>query len=192
MEYLVSLFTDLEFNNAIYIKNNTLKWYQVNSTKRKKMDEYTKKSLDIEEYVKSKDIDKCLVFGNSSSLKKTKSKTLKIIPKNLSWDEVLDEFTKMKIQDNHKLLSKVFDMLDNEKTSNKIIYGKLDKEIKEAIELYRLKELYVDLKSFKVLKKMITKDYFNFKIIIIEAFEKGDVGDKLIKDYNGVIGVAYY
>lgn len=192
IEYLVSLFTDLEFNDAIQLKNNTLKWYKVNSTKRKKVDEYEKKSLDVEEYVKSNDINKCVIFGSSSSLKKIKNKSLNVINKNLSWEEVMDEFTRMKIQENHKLLSSAFDMLDNEKTSSKIIYGKLEKEIKEAIEMYRVKELYIDSKSLKTLKSKIDKDYFNFKIILIESFKKGDVGDKLIKDYNGVLGVAYY
>ena len=65
-------------------------------------------------------------------------------------------------------------------------------EIKDAIEAYSLKELYIEERKLDLLKDILEPEYFNFKIILIKSFQAGDIGDKFITDYKGLMGIKYF
>jgi hypothetical protein len=94
---------------------------------------------------------------------------------------------------NHILLEKILNGLNNDKINTDLyVFGKLKIEIKDAIEAYMLKELYIEDKKLDNLKKFIDESLLNFKIIPIKMLENGDIGDNFIKNYNGLMGIKYY
>ena len=72
------------------------------------------------------------------------------------------------------------------------IFGKLKFEIKEAIESYSIKELYIEDKKIEKLKSFIDETFLNFKIIPIKSLDDGDIAYNFIKNYNGIMGIKYY
>jgi hypothetical protein len=72
------------------------------------------------------------------------------------------------------------------------IFGKIKNEIKEAVELYSVKELYIDNNKIERLREVISEEYLNFKIIPIKSLENGDSAALFIKDYNGIMAIKYY
>ena len=94
---------------------------------------------------------------------------------------------------NHILLEKKLKEIQNEKTNlDLFLFGKLKFEIKDAIESYLIKELYIDEKKITILKKNVEESYLNFKIIPIKSIENGDIADNFIKDYNGIMAIKYF
>ena len=65
-------------------------------------------------------------------------------------------------------------------------------EIKDAIESYSIKELYIEEKKLNKLKEFIDHTLLNFKIINIKSLENNDIADSFIKNYNGIMGIKYY
>jgi hypothetical protein len=83
--------------------------------------------------------------------------------------------------------------MKNEKTNIDLyIFGKLKIEIKDAIESYSIKELYIEEKKLNKLKEFIDHTLLNFKIINIKSLENNDIADSFIKNYNGIMGIKYY
>jgi hypothetical protein len=94
---------------------------------------------------------------------------------------------------NHLLLEKRLNDMKNEKTNIDLyIFGKLKIEIKESIENYLVKELYIDEKKLDKLKLLVDNSLLNFKIIPIKSLQNGDIADNFIRDYNGLMAIKYY
>jgi hypothetical protein len=72
------------------------------------------------------------------------------------------------------------------------IFGKIKYEIKEAVESYMVKELYIDNNKIEKLREIIPEEFLNFKIIPIKSLENCDIASLFIKDYNGIMGIKYY
>ena len=89
-------------------------------------------------------------------------------------------------------LESCFEMLKKENEEHLVIYGSLEKEIKESIETYRVKTLFLHSKIKTNFDNLIDKSYINFEIIPITSYEKGDSGDILMTNYGGIIAIAYY
>ena len=101
----------------------------------------------------------------------------------------LDEIMKKNMIELEKRLND----LQNEKTNTDLyLFGKLKIEIKEAIESYSVKELYIEDRKLEKLKEFVDESFFNFKIIVIKSLESGDSADKFIKNYNGIMGIKYF
>ena len=92
----------------------------------------------------------------------------------------------------HNKLQEVFDNLDHPDKMNLVLYGKLEEDIKNAIEGYMVKELYCHVNILSKFKKIISNEYINFPIIEINKIENNDIGDDLLKKYDGIIGRLYY
>lgn len=91
------------------------------------------------------------------------------------------------------LQSRIYDLEKNENTKSDLyVFGKLRKEIKESIENYFLKELFIESKKFLKLKEFIDPSLLNFKIYQIESLCSGDIGERFITDYNGIMGIRYF
>ena len=111
----------------------------------------------------------------------------------LSHEEINKYFYNRKYDKNNILLEKKLNELSNSNTNlDLFVFGKLKKEILSAIECYQLKELYIEERKLEKLKQFVDDSYFNFNIIPIQVINSGDIADKFIKDYNGLMGIKYY
>jgi hypothetical protein len=120
-------------------------------------------------------------------LKETKYKKLEKIPTRNEFFEMME---KEKMLENHQLLQKRLDeLLIN---PDLYVFGKLKKEILEAIECYQLKELYIEQKKWIKLQEFCDPTLFNFKIYPILSLSKNDIGDRFIQEYNGLMGIKYF
>ena len=72
------------------------------------------------------------------------------------------------------------------------VFGKLKFEIKDAMESYLLKELFIEDKKLENLKEFVSNEFFNFKIYPIKVLEVGDSAYNFINSYNGIMGIKYF
>jgi hypothetical protein len=93
---------------------------------------------------------------------------------------------------NHTILQERLQDIQNEKKVDLYVFGKLKFEIKDAIESYSIKELFIQKEKYEKLRSWIDHDAFNFKVYFIHKLENGDVGDQFIQNYNGVMGIKYF
>lgn len=109
-------------------------------------------------------------------------------------EEIYGFLYNQEISNNLNLLqNRIYDLEKNEHTKSDLyVFGKLRKEIKESIENYFLKELFIESKKLIKLKEFIDPSLLNFKIYKIESLSSGDIGERFINDYNGIMGIRYF
>ena len=111
----------------------------------------------------------------------------------MSKEEIFIIYENELYRKNNEQLEKRLNDLNNSNTNLDLyIFGKLKIEIKEAIEMYIIKELYIEEHKLEKLKICIDDACFNFKIYLIKSLEYGDVAESFIKNYNGLMGIKYY
>jgi hypothetical protein len=192
--FLIEYFKDFFCNGdyMIYIKINKLKMEIKKFTKYKQfvMTKNFKDEVDIENELENyKNNNQVYIYG----LVKTKlNDKFHLLECDMDIETFLNYIEKKKIKMNHEYLEKRLSDLKNEKTNLDLyVFGKL-KTIKEAIESYQLKELYIEKQKHEKLKLFIDKEFFNFKIYIIESIDKNDIGETFISNYNGIMGIKYF
>ena len=202
IDYLIDFFTNFEFIYTMKLIKNVLEISTINKTKELIIE--TKKGVNENdilssiEFIRSKNKNTIIVYGqfSSSFLSNKKDENLVIIRNetSLSRIDLYDIYLKKEMENNHILLKKRLDDIQNPKTNIDIyLFGKLKKEIKEAVENYSLKELYIETELLEKLKNFFEDDgIFNFKIIPIKVIEEGDIASIFIRDYNGLMGIKYF
>lgn len=184
IDYLTNLFEDFEFRHVIDISGNKFDHVLLNSTKKKTI--HNGNINNVNSYIEENK-NKYLIHGMSP--KKILNKENYIFSQKLSDGEILIVFEKDEMRKKHVELSNVLSYLQNNKTIDKVIIGKnLSKKIKE----YMIKELYCTQRMYDKLIQNVPNEFLNFKIIVVESLDKGDVADVLEKDFRGMIGVLYY
>jgi hypothetical protein len=194
IDWLIKYLSDNSYYHIINLKNNTLKHYHLNSTKKKLHYEHTSKNLNIETYLKDniKLNEICIIHGVSSLLKnieQLESKYLKIFKVDKKDNEILDEIEKIYNNINSIKLENVLSKLLDEKESKKIVFGT---DIGMNIQNKMLKTLFCTPKKEIQLKKIYEPSMIIFEIIIIKSYSNNDVGRKLIDDYGGCIGITFF
>ena len=119
----------------------------------------------------------------------------KIILENddYSRNELNEINIKEEVKANHILLESRLNDLQIKSKIDLFVFGKLKFEIKDAIEAYLIKELFIQKEKYEKLKTFIEdKSVFNFTVYFIDKIENGDIGDTFIKNYNGIMGIKYY
>ncbi len=137
------------------------------------------------------------IYGNNSkSIKDIATySNPKVILENddYSRNELNEINVKEEMKANHLILQNRFNDLQNEKKIDLYVFGKLKFEIKDAIEAYLIKELFIQKEKYEKLQTFIEdKSFFNFKVYFIDKIENGDIGDQFIQNYNGIMGIKYY
>ena len=188
IDYLIELFTDMTFYNTLKCDGKSASHIIMNNTKQKLIQNVSLKTIDS--YIENNRDANFLMYG--SYPKALKFGFMSMIPKNLHKAEIIKHFYTKQMMLNHLKLEKCFDMLDNEKEIDLVIYGKLSGKIKVSIESYMVKTLFVSQETLSKLKSHIDSDYFNFEIVMIEKLEEGDISERLMNDFKGVIGIARY
>lgn len=186
--YLKNLFNENNINIVFKIDNLNLEIKELDKVKSRIIE-----SLDIndEEFKKISDkYNPKLIHGSGSYIKKIKNFD-EIYYKKLNNSEIVEKITNYNIISNQNILkSEILNQLENPNLINKILFGK--NEVSNGILDYMIKILFIDKKLLKSLKKNISSEYLNFKIIEIESLKSGDIGDLFLKNYDGIIGIKYY
>lgn len=200
IDYFIDYFTNFVFIYTIKINKTDMSIIKMNKNKEKEIE--TKKITNEQKLIDEIELirknynykDNIIVYGNSHYLNKINSiKEIIIHNDFLNKEEVFDLYENEEMKKKYLLLEKKLNELKNEKCNTDLyVFGKLKIEIKEAIETYMLKELYIEDKKLDKLKSFIDDTYLNFKIITIKSLENGDIGDIFIKNYNGIMGIKYY
>ena len=167
--YLKNLFSEEKLNIIYELSNDNLKIIEMDKLKSRIIQEIKVENQSLLNNKDKKDKPK-LIHGTGSFLKKIKNID-KIDFKKLNNEIIINIINKLEIQ-------------------NSQLFGK--KEISQGIMNYMIKKLYITPKLWRQLKNNVSSEYLNFKVLEIDTLENGDHGDKLIKDYNGLIALKYY
>ena len=200
IDYIIDLFYNFTFIYVIKLNNTLLTIKQINKNKEKELknikiikENNITDELDILRKENNyKEI--IILYGTSPILNKLNNiKNLIVKKDNYNREELFQIYEDEVMKKNHELLEKRLNDLQNEKTNIDLyVFGKLKIEIKEAIEFYLIKELYIEDEKLKKLKTFIDDSFFNFNIIPLRKLENGDIADNFINDYNGIMGIKYY
>jgi hypothetical protein len=191
IEWLKKLLLDREYINVIKIKNNDISHTKMNSTKKTNIYTETIKSMDLAKIVSERiqKGEKYVIHGVSAVLKNYVDKNaLAVSTCELSDEKILKLLDNSLNIKNHIELNDILNKLLDPKMENKIVFGK---DIKLSIKNGLLKVLFCTETIHKKIST-IPKELQNFEIKIIRQIEKGDIADKLDKDYSGAVGVKYY
>lgn len=193
VEYLVDLLTNFKFTNSIVLSKGKVSYTKMNENKKKSMAKKKCKNIkDFEEFLKNNDISEGIITGKNNILNKFIKKGFIIYNKNLKNDEILKKIKENKMIEKHKELEDLFLTFNDESKLHLLLFGNINKDIKEAIECYQVKQLYCHKDKIKELKSQCSKECYNFEIIEIDKVDNNDVSHKLLNDYGGVVGVKYY
>ena len=202
INYLIDLFNNFEFIYTIKLHRNEFEIVKINKNKEKKIfDIKISSDAQIIENIEKirKDYnykDLIIIYGISAYLKSEyieKIKNTLIIKEILNRNVLYSYYEEELIKKNHIELEKRLNDLQNIKTNIDLyIFGKLKIEIKDAIESYSIKELYIEDRKLELLKNFIDNDLLNFKIYTIKSLKNGDIAEQFIKDYNGIMGIKYF
>jgi hypothetical protein len=197
IDYFIDLFYNLTFIYGIKINSNKYSTIKLNRNKMKIIEHgkinSEEKIVELIENIRTTQNykDFIIVIGNTKIPSNMKNI---IFSKDLLNNDAIYLLYEYEIMKEYNiLLRKRLDELKNENTNlDLFVFGKLKFEIKDAIESYALKELYIETKKLENLKKIINDEFLNFKIIPIKSLENGDDASIFIRDYNGLMGIKYF
>ena len=170
IDYLLDIFENKNFLNVIHADTKKNVHYIGTRFKKRILSE----NVDLESMT-----GPYIIYGKTNSAKTA----LLQLPANTRWENIFDEYDKLKMKDKLKKLEVAFSELNTK--SHLFVFSS---EIQEAIDNFLIKELYITQEYFNTLNI----ENSNFEINMINSIEKGDQGDRLIRDFNGVIGIKYY
>lgn len=199
IDYFIDLFYNFNFIYSFKINKNDLCISKINKNKEKELENFKinneqKIYEEIENIRKNNYKDIIIIYGNSPLLTKIdiNIKNIIIEKKIINREEVYNLYELEIIKNNNLQLEKrLLDIQNSNTNLDLYVFGKL-KEIKEEIENYSLKELYIEDKKLEKLRKIVDNNFLNFKIIEIKSLKDGDIAYNFIKDYNGIMGIKYY
>ena len=201
VDYFIDLFYNFNFIYTIKINKNDVNVIKMNKNKDKELENYKisneQKIIEIIENIRKNNYkDLIIIYGNSNFIMKIDNYNIKnilILKDFLNKEELFNLYENELMKKNHLLLKEQLDKILNEKSNlDLFLFGKLKNEIKDAIESYSIKELYIDENKIYKLKSLVDESYFNFKIIPIRSLENSDIAFNFIKDYNGIMAIKYY
>jgi hypothetical protein len=104
--------------------------------------------------------------------------------------EFFDYLKRQEAIENMKALEKQLSQLSI--TPDLFVFGRLKREILEAIQSFQLKELYIDAQKLEKIQSICDASYFNFKVFPIVSLVANDTADQFLKNHNGLMGVKYF
>lgn len=202
IDYIIDLFYNFDFIYNIRCNKSDYQIIVLNKNKERilKTDKINNEQKIIEgiEYIRKEENYKELIIisGNSAIIEKIPIQKNIFITKNNIIENskaIYEIYENQLMKINHQALEKRLNDIQNSNTNLDLyVFGKLKVEIKDAIESYVIKELYIEDYKLEKLKTFIDKEFFNFKIYVIKSLENGDIAYQFIKDYNGIMGIKYF
>jgi len=194
LDWLKNYLCDTKYTNVIHVKNNDMKHYHLNSTKKRIQFEMTSKNMDIAAYV-AENIPKqiCIIHGVSATLKNLSDcfqgdLIMKVYKCDKHDDDILGEIDILANIDASNELESWLSKLLDPKDGKKIVFGK---DITNGIQMKLLKTLYCSPDMEKRIKTKVPLDLMIFDIQVVKTFGD-DVGKKLVNDFRGAVGIKFY
>lgn len=191
ISWLRDLLLDYSYTHILHFRNNDLKHYHFNSTKKKLHKTYSSKSMNVIDYI-NENTNKgeyCIVHGISSFLRSlSDSITLKVLNGDKKDDEILDILDKFKNEQNIQELSEWMNKFNDPKDGKLIVFGK---DIGICMKNKILKTLYCSEDFQKKVFNVVPKEDIIFEMKIVKSYGN-DIGKKLIDDFKGAIGIKFY
>ncbi len=193
------IFTNFNFVQSIQINQQNMKHMRLNRYKMKEIMncKITNESSLIEHidriYRENKN-QKIFLYGVSNYLTQRirDMNEVNCRVENLNREEVWmwkkDEEMKM----NLALLEERLRDITDERKIDLFVFGRIKIEIKEHIDNYLLKELFIEERKIKILESIVPQETLNFRIIPIRSLQSGDIAQEFIEKYNGLMGIKYY
>ena len=185
VKYIQDLFNDFNFFKIAEIDKKSLTIYDLNSTKRRKIEERTinnqSELLEI-----SCNVD--IIHGVSTTLKNFDCK-IPCFSKKLQLEELLNEIDKVVTVNSHNKLKELLDNLENPSYDGKIFLGQM--ETKKYTEMSLIKTLYIHESIYKRFLNHFS-EYINFDVVEIKKLENNDISNELLKNYDKCVGELYY
>ncbi len=199
IDEFIDIFTNFVFINSMQMNRMELRLWQMNQYKSKELVNIKSinenQLMDLITKTRIQKDDKIIIYGQSPLLTSQKiqenNKNI-IVNKNLTKDEVWSVYKDELMRDNLVILQERMSKINDEKHMNLYVFGRIKIEIKEHIENYLLKELFIEERKLKILENDLPKECFNFKIYPIRSLTPNDIGDQFIRDYNGLMGIKYF
>ncbi len=198
IEEWTDIFTNFFFIPVIQFQQQQLRIYKMNEYKMKEMENHVIRNesqwMEIYERMKREENGEYVIYyGQSAYLHTMKNRGIeRVYIENLNKKEIWSIYQNEKMKDNLQKLQRKLYELNDERNIDLYVFGRIKMEIKYHIENYLLKELYIEERKIKILKEMLPEECFNFTIIPIRSLERGDIGDRFIEDYHGLMGIKYY
>lgn len=177
LAYLNDLFNNQDYHHAIHCDGTVYNHYIGTQHKKKLLSCYA----TVTDLAK---IDKPFIaYGNIKSF--THPQLVSLVPRNLSWKEVIDIFEKSQMEKNIANLENILVKISDPRESHRFVFKA---EVHQAISDFRLKELFILEKNYKD----FDLENVNFNVVKVKSLKKGDGADTLDKNFSGVIGVTYF
>jgi hypothetical protein len=198
--YKLDYLEDLLFNDKPYhiyrINNNKIDYLQMTRTKKIILQSKESKQFNVMDFINSTlPINaRYAIYGISAKIKEHQDdRAYCVIRRSIKDNELMDLINTIDQEDHLIALDKDLLMIHDARQSHKIIFKD---HILKKIKTGQLEKLYID-KNLHIKFLENTKKHsidINFKIIIIDTGLKSFVEnrEKIIDQYGGVIGVAYY
>lgn len=201
IDYLIDLFYDFHFYYSCCIQKNHIFLKKINSTKKSTLNQikFSNEKIMIEyinQLILDHKINELYIHSNTNlinGIKNEKNNKYICFEQELNDEELLKNIKKKIYEKNNILLEKKLNELNNPNyNSDLFVFGRLKKEIIDAIECYSLQELYIEERKLNILKESLDESFFNFKIIPIQSIKEGDIAYQFINNYKGLMGIKYY
>lgn len=191
LEWLKNLLVDRSYINILHFKNNNLRHYHLNLTKRRLHLDKTEKSMDVNKYIQenTNKNEICIIHGVSSFLKGlVETENLRILSGDKRDEELLDEYHKIVNKKNIKLLKVWMDKLVDPKDGKRLVVGK---EIGEGIVNCTLKTIFCSPERKSKLLENFGKDNKIPELIVILQ-DNDETCKRFYVDFKGGLGITYY
>lgn len=210
MEEWKDIFTNFDFLQVVHVNQQSARHLKINRYKMKEVMncKITSEShlIELVDRILKEKREKVYLYGISNyvTLKVKQMLLYHASPSGagasqLCWreghltkEEVWEWKGNEEMKGNLALLEERMKEIEDEKKIDLFVFGRIKMEIKEHVEGYLLKELFIEERKIKILKEIVEHETLNFKIIPIRSLEKGDIGQMFIENYQGLMGIKYY
>jgi len=201
IDYLIDIFYNFDFYYTCCIQKNHFDLKKINNTKNKYLNRIkfsNEKTLieNINLTIAEHKINELYIHSNTNLIKtlvNEKNKKYTCFEEEFDDERIMISIKNNSYQKNNQLLEKKLNEMNNQNTNlDLFVFGRLKKEILEAIECFSLKELYIEERKLNILQESLDDSFFNFKIIPIVSLKDGDIASKFINDYKGLMGIKYF
>jgi len=189
-----------KYYNVFRIKNSSIRYVRLGLTKKRVMDEYESKTLDVPSYINTQiGSAKYLAYGVSSKLaalitdKDAISRAYDVMNRDVSDADAVSYISRMEKSDILDRLDEDLALMQNPKTMDRVLFKK------DFIgpNIAKLQRIYIDDRiADKFYNMCRTKSIgISFDVITIDHNVKDFIEGRelrLMAEYGGIIGITYY
>jgi hypothetical protein len=196
LEEWKDIFTNFDFLQVVHVNQQYTRHLKMNRYKMKEVMncKITSEShlIELIDRILKEKREKVYLYGISNYVSLKVKAMVTYREGHLTKEEVWEWKGDEEMKGHLALLEERMKEIGDEKKVDLFVFGRIKIEIKEHVEGYLLKELFIEERKIKILKEIVEPEVLNFKIIPVRSLEKGDIGQMFIEKYNGLMGIKYF